>query len=122
MPVLMVFLGGMIGAPLRYLTDRAVQSRHGSVFPLGTFTVNIVGSFVLGALTGAAAAHGLPPSVMPLLGTGLCGGLTTFSTFTFETVRLLEDGSVAEAGLNALGSLLLGLGAAAAGYALLTWL
>jgi CrcB protein len=122
MPVLMVFLGGMIGAPLRYLTDKAVQARHDSVFPLGTFTVNIVGSFVLGALAGAAAGHGLPPSVMLLLGTGLCGGLTTFSTFTFETVRLLEDGSLAEAGLNALGSLLLGLAAAAAGYALLTWL
>lgn len=122
MPVLVVFLGGMIGAPLRYLTDKAIQGRHDSVFPLGTLTVNIMGSFILGALAAATAAHGLPPSVMLLLGTGLCGGLTTFSTFTFETVRLLEDGSLAEAGLNALGSLLLGLAAAAAGYALLTWL
>jgi CrcB protein len=122
MPVLLVFLGGMIGAPLRYLTDKAVQARHDSVFPLGTLTVNVVGSFILGALAGAAAAHGLPSSVMLLLGTGLCGGLTTFSTFSFETVRLLEDGSLAEAGFNALGSLLLGLAAAAAGYVLLTWL
>ncbi|MFF2518521.1 fluoride efflux transporter CrcB [Streptomyces sp. NPDC058086] len=122
MPVLLVFLGGMIGAPLRYLTDKAVQARHDSVFPLGTFTVNVVGSFILGALAGASAAHGLPSSVMLLLGTGLCGGLTTFSTFSFETVRLLEDGSLAEAGLNALGSLLLGLAAAAAGFALLAWL
>lgn len=122
MPVLMVFLGGMIGAPLRYLTDKAVQARHDSVFPVGTLTVNVVGSFILGALAGTAAAHGLPSSVMLLLGTGLCGGLTTFSTFSFETVRLLEDGSLAEAGLNALGSLLLGLAAAAAGYVLLTWL
>ncbi|MFJ6213243.1 fluoride efflux transporter CrcB [Streptomyces sp. NPDC092296] len=120
MALLMVFLGGMLGAPLRYLTDRAVQSRHDSVFPWGTFAVNITGAFVLGALTGAGAAHGLPTDTLLLLGTGVCGGLTTFSTFTFETVRLLEDGSLAEAGLNALGSLLLGLGAAAAGYALLT--
>ena len=122
MPVLLVFLGGMIGAPLRYLTDKAVQARHDSVFPVGTLTVNVVGSLILGALAGAAAAHGLPSSVMLLLGTGLCGGLTTFSTFSFETVRLLEDGSLAEAGLNALGSLLLGLAAAAGGYVLLTWL
>ncbi|AXI76350.1 fluoride efflux transporter CrcB [Peterkaempfera bronchialis] len=120
MPVLMVFLGGMIGAPLRYLTDKAVQARHDSVFPWGTLTVNIAGSFILGSIAGAGAAHGLPADLMLFLGTGICGGLTTFSTFTFETVRLLEDGSLAEAGLNALGSLLLGLGAAAAGYALLT--
>ncbi|HEX5565467.1 MAG TPA: fluoride efflux transporter CrcB [Streptomyces sp.] len=122
MNVLMVLLGGMIGAPLRYLTDKAVQARHDSVLPLGTFTVNITGCFVLGALAAAAAVHGLPPKVLLLLGTGVCGALTTFSTFAFETVRLLEDGSLAEAGLNALGSLLLGLAAATAGYALLTWL
>jgi CrcB protein len=119
MAVLLVFLGGALGAPLRYLVDRAVQARHDSVFPWGTLAVNLVGSFVLGALTGASVAHGLPRDVVLLLGTGLCGGLTTFSTFGYETVRLLEDGSLAEAGLNALGSLLLGLGAAAAGYALL---
>jgi fluoride exporter len=119
-PVLLVFLGGAIGAPLRYLTDKAVQQRHDSVFPWGTLTVNLVGAFVLGALTGAAKAHGLPSDVLLLLGTGVCGGLTTFSTFGYETVRLLEDGSLAEAGLNAVGSLLAGLAAAAAGFALLT--
>ncbi|MFF9768252.1 fluoride efflux transporter CrcB [Streptomyces sp. NPDC014636] len=122
MPVLLVFLGGMLGAPLRYLTDKAIQGRHDSVFPLGTFTVNIAGSLILGALAGAVTAHGLPGGVMLLLGTGVCGALTTFSTFSFETIRLLEDGSLAEAGLNALGSLLVGLGAATAGYAFLTWL
>jgi len=122
MDVLMVLFGGMVGAPLRYLTDKAVQARHDSVFPLGTLTVNLTGSFVMGALAAAAVSHGLPPEVLLLLGTGVCGALTTFSTFAFETVRLLEDGSLAEAGLNALGSLLLGLAAAAAGYALLAWL
>ncbi|MCX4749231.1 fluoride efflux transporter CrcB [Kitasatospora sp. NBC_01287] len=122
MAVLMVFLGGMLGAPLRYLTDKAVQSRHDSVFPWGTFVINISGAFVLGALTGATHAHGLPSDAMLLLGTGLCGALTTFSTFTFETVHLLEDGSLAEAGVNAIGSLIAGIAAAAAGYALLTWL
>ncbi|MGW2960842.1 fluoride efflux transporter CrcB [Streptomyces sp. NPDC001220] len=122
MPVLLVFLGGMLGAPLRYLTDKAIQARHDSVFPLGTFTVNMAGSFILGALAAAVAAHGLPSNVMLLLGTGVCGALTTFSTFSFETVRLLEDGSLTEAGLNAIGSLLVGLAAATAGYALLIWL
>ncbi|MEZ0092889.1 fluoride efflux transporter CrcB [Streptacidiphilus sp. EB129] len=118
MPVLMVFLGGMIGAPARYLADRAVQARHESVFPWGTYAVNIAGAFVLGCLGAATARHGLPSDVGLLLGTGFCGGLTTFSTFSFETVRLLETGSLAEAGLNALGSLATGLAAAAAGYAL----
>ncbi|MFJ9819886.1 fluoride efflux transporter CrcB [Streptomyces sp. NPDC101151] len=122
MSVLLVFLGGMIGAPLRYLTDKAVQAHHDSVFPLGTFTVNIVGSFILGSLAALVAAHALPADILVLLGTGMCGALTTFSTFSFETLRLLEDGSLAEAGLNAIGSLLVGVAAAAAGYALLTWL
>jgi CrcB protein len=113
--VLLVFLGGMVGAPLRYLVDRFVQSRVDSVFPWGTFAVNIAGSLVLGALLGStAAAH---PDVTLLLGTGVCGALTTFSSFGFETMRLLEDGSVLEAGLNALTSVVLGVLAAGAGYA-----
>ncbi|MFJ7280571.1 fluoride efflux transporter CrcB [Kitasatospora sp. NPDC098663] len=120
MAVLMVFLGGILGAPLRYLMDKTVQARHDSVFPWGTFLINVSGAFILGALTGATHAHGLPSNAMLLLGTGICGALTTFSTFTFETVRLLEDGSLAEAGLNAIGSLATGLTAAFAGYSLLT--
>jgi fluoride exporter len=122
MPVLMVFLGGMLGAPLRFLTDKAVQRRHDSVFPWGTLVINISGSFILGALGAASVHHHLPADLSLLLGTGFCGGLTTFSTFSFETVRLMEDGSLAEAGLNAVGSLALGLAAAALGYGLLTWL
>ena len=122
MPVLMVLLGGMVGAPVRFLTDRAVQSRHDSVFPWGTLLINVSGSFILGALAAAAVHHHLPANLGLLLGTGFCGGLTTFSTFSFETVRLMEDGSLAEAGLNAVGSLVLGLAAAALGYGLLSWL
>ncbi|MBC3843315.1 fluoride efflux transporter CrcB [Streptacidiphilus sp. 4-A2] len=122
MPVLMVFLGGMVGAPTRFLADKAVQSRHDSVFPWGTFAINISGAFILGALGAASLHHHLPSDLSLLLGTGFCGGLTTFSTFSFETVRLMEDGSLAEAGLNAVGSLALGLAAAALGFALLTWL
>jgi CrcB protein len=116
--VLMVFLGGAVGAPVRYLTDRAVQSRHDGAFPWGTFTVNIAGSLILGCLAAAGTDHGLPADLGLLLGTGFCGGLTTFSTFSYESVKLFERGSIAAAARNALGSLAAGLAAAALGYAL----
>jgi CrcB protein len=116
MTVLLVFLGGTIGAPVRYLLDRAVQRRHESVFPWGTLTVNLIGCLVLGLLTGAARS--LPADMVVFAGTGMCGAFTTFSTFGYETTRLLEEGSLLEAGLNALVSLLAGVLAAAAGYAL----
>ncbi|GAA1265255.1 putative fluoride ion transporter CrcB 2 [Planotetraspora silvatica] len=112
MTFLLVFLGGAVGAPARYLLDRFIQRRHDSVFPWGTLSVNIIGSFVLGFVTGIQ-----PPGVISaLVGTGFCGGLTTFSTFGFETVRLLEEGSVRAAALNALGSLALGILFALGGY------
>lgn len=117
MTVAMVLLGGAIGAPMRYLTDLLVQSRHDSVFPWGTFTVNILGSLVLG-ITAAVVVDLAPPAwVLALVGTGLCGALTTFSTFGFETVRLLEEGSVLTAAANCVASLAVGLGACAGGYA-----
>ncbi|WP_169983914.1 fluoride efflux transporter CrcB [Microbispora sp. H10836] len=118
MILLLVFLGGVVGAPARYLADRLVQRLHDSVFPWGTLSVNLAGSLVLGLLLGARDGVGLPADVVTLLGTGFCGALTTFSTFGFETVRLLEEGSVLEAALNALGSLVLGVLAAAAGFVL----
>ncbi|MDN3351542.1 fluoride efflux transporter CrcB [Actinomadura sp. DC4] len=120
MMVLLVFLGGTIGAPARYLLDRAVQRRHESVFPWGTLVVNLTGCLILGLLTGAAQS--LPKDLLVFAGTGVCGAFTTFSTFSFETTRLLEEGSLLEAGLNAFVSLLLGFVAAAAGYALTTGL
>ena len=120
MTLLLVLAGGVIGAPLRYLTDLLVQSRHDSVFPWGTFIVNVAGSLVLGLVLGAASTGALPASVVAFVGTGICGALTTFSTFGFETVRLLEEGSIATAVANALGSLGAGLAAGAAGWALIT--
>jgi CrcB protein len=114
---LLVVAGGALGAPLRYVTDLVVQSVHDTVFPWGTFTVNVVGSLVLGAVTGAVAS-GAPSWLIALLGTGLCGALTTFSTFGFETVRLVEDGALLEAALNSVVSLLIGLVACMGGFAL----
>jgi fluoride exporter len=117
MTALLVVLGAMVGAPLRYLTDRAVQSRHDSVFPWGTFGVNVAGSFVLGLLYAAARVHGVSPHVMALAGIGFCGALTTYSTFGYETVRLLEDGSRFYALANVGASLVAGLGSAFCGAA-----
>jgi fluoride exporter len=115
---LAVLAGGMIGAPVRYLVDRAIQARHDTVFPWGTLVVNLSGSAVIGFLIGAQRHLGLPPVVFGLLGTGLCGGLTTFSTFSYETLRLLEDGALGEAGLNVAGSLVAGVLLAWLGYLL----
>jgi CrcB protein len=115
---LLVLLGGMVGAPARYLADRALQARHDSVFPWGTFAVNMAGSLVLGFLLGAQRHLALPASVVLLLGTGFCGGLTTFSTFGYETLRLLEDGAIGEAGVNVAGSLVIGVLAAWLGFRL----
>ncbi len=118
MIILAVLAGGMMGAPTRYLVDRAIQARHDTVFPWGTFAVNMAGCAVIGFLLGAQRHLGLPPAAFALLGTGLCGGLTTFSTFSYETLRLLEDGSFGEAGLNVVGSLVAGVLLAWLGYLL----
>jgi len=115
---LLVIAGAMVGAPLRYLTDRAVQSRHDSVFPWGTFTVNVVGCLILGLVTGAAVVGAASSRTQLLLGTGLCGALTTYSTFSYETLRLAEDGARFHAAANVLASMAVGLGAAFAGAGL----
>ncbi|MFE7563529.1 fluoride efflux transporter CrcB [Kitasatospora sp. NPDC057500] len=115
---LLVVAGALVGAPLRYLTDRAVQSRHDSVFPWGTFVVNVAGSLVLGLVTGAVAAGAASPHVQLLLGTGLCGALTTYSTFSYETLRLAEGGAGRYAVANVAGSIAAGLAAAYAGAGL----
>jgi CrcB protein len=115
---LLVVAGAMVGAPLRYLTDRAVQSRHDSVFPWGTLVVNVAGCLILGLLTGAATAGAAGSRLQLLLGTGLCGALTTYSTFSYETLRLARDGARSYAFLNAAASVAAGLAAAFAGVSL----
>lgn len=110
MTLVAVFFGAALGAPCRYLLDRFVQSRHTSDFPWGTLTVNVAGCFLIGFVVGT--------SWMPLLGVGFCGGLTTYSTFSYETVRLLEQERYRLALLNVVVSVALGVGAAAIGLAL----
>ena len=108
---LLVVAGAMVGAPLRFLTDRFVQSRHDTVFPWGTFAVNAAGSLILGLLAGAVTAGAASAQLQLLIGTGLCGALTTYSTFSYETFRLYENGAKGYAALNVTGSLAAGLGA-----------
>ena len=119
MLIALLLLGGAVGATARYLADGFVQSRSQGVFPWGTFTINVTGSFVLGVVTGAALYHGLGPLPKTAIGTGFCGGYTTFSTFSYETLRLLEEGSFGAASLNAAASVVVGLAAAGLGIALL---
>lgn len=112
MNLLLVIAGAAIGAPLRYLTDRAVQARHDTVFPWGTFTVNVVGSLILGILTGAVTTGGASYQLQLALGTGFSGALTTYSTFSYETLRLVEDDAKFMAIANIVASVAAGLGSA----------
>src|SRR5438067_9683804 len=106
------------GAPARYLIDGWVQDRTGGAFPWGTFVVNVSGCLALGLVTGLGLYHGLGVTSRTAVGTGGIGAYTTFSTFTFETVRLAEEGALDEALRNAAASVLVGLAAAAAGLAI----
>lgn len=118
----MILLGvagaGALGAFTRYLVDGAVAARVGRVFPWGTLVVNVTGTLILGFLTGLVLYHGLRGAPVTLIGVGFCGAYTTFSTFTLETIRLLEEGASVEAALAVLASLAAGLGVAVVGLAL----
>ncbi len=116
MTLLLVMAGAAVGAPSRWLLDQRIQSRHNSAFPWGTLTINVLGSLLLGVvLSVVALGHG-SPEVVALVGTGFCGGFTTFSTFGYETARLVEEGSTRHATVNVVASLGLGLAAAFTGW------
>lgn len=107
-----------LGAPARYLLDGWVQDHTKGAFPWGTFTVNITGCLALGVVAGLGLYLDLGATPQAVLGTGALGAYTTFSTLTFETVRLAEEGALDEAIRNAAASFLIGLAAASAGLAL----
>lgn len=115
MTPLLVVLGALIGAPLRLLADRVAVARRGPGSVLGTLAVNVAGSAVLGVLLGL---RGVPPGVVALVGTGFCGTLTTFSTFGWDVVRLVEERALLRAVAYLGATLVLGLGAAATAYVL----
>ena len=107
-----------MGAPARFVLDRMVAEHVRSDFPWGTVLVNVSGSFLFGLLTGIDLAVHLPTAVKALSGTGFCGAYTTFSTWSFESLRLLEKNELVKAAVNAFMSLAIGLLAAAGGIAL----
>jgi fluoride exporter len=115
--ILAVAACAFAGAVCRYLLDIAVQHHTNSPLPLGTLAVNVSGSVALGFLVGLGLYHGLATTPRTLVGTGFLGAYTTFSTFSYETVRLLEDHAHRDALLNTAASLALGLAGSAAGLA-----
>ncbi len=116
--VVWVGLAGSAGAAARFVVDGTVRSRITLRLPAGTLLINVAGSLLLGLLTGAVIFHHVSATATLVAGTGFCGGFTTFSTASFETVRLLQRGELATAAVN-LGATVGGtLAAAAAGLAL----
>ncbi|HET7601190.1 MAG TPA: fluoride efflux transporter CrcB [Gemmatimonadales bacterium] len=100
MTVWYIALGGAVGSVARFMLGQLVQRGAGVTFPLGTLLINISGSFLLGfILRYSLATPAISPEVRALLTTGFCGGYTTFSTFSYETVALLEDGELGRAAI-----------------------
>lgn len=111
-------LGGSAGAVTRFLADGAIRARWPSDCPWATFAINVSGSLVLGFFTGLALWHGEPSQVQAVVGVGFCGGYTTFSTASVETVRLLQRGRYWAGAGNAFGMLAVTVAAAAGGLGL----
>jgi CrcB protein len=125
MPYLLVGVGGFIGANARFVVARIVGAMFETKFPLGTFVINVSGSFLLGILGTVVALKVMPTSesMRLALGVGFLGAYTTFSTFEFETHALFDDGSWLTATTNLFASLFIGLLAVRAGIVLAkTWL
>ncbi len=114
--IFLVFIGGGIGSVSRYSLSGLVYKIEGSGFPYGTFAVNIIGSFLIGLfLTMSQDRFLISPQFRVFVAIGIIGGFTTFSTFSFETVELLKDGSFTLGLLNIAVTVLLGLTATWAG-------
>jgi fluoride exporter len=115
---LAVGVAGVVGAILRYVADGAVQDRTSGTFPFGTSVVNLCGSAILGVVTGLAWYHGLGHAPRVIVGAGFCGAFTTWSTVSWETLRLAEERASAQAAVHMVGGVAACLAVAGAGLAL----
>jgi fluoride exporter len=114
-----VAIGAALGGAARYYLASAIQQRVGPTFPWGTLVINVSGSLLLGVLMRyALATPSVSAELRAFLTTGFCGGYTTFSTYSYETATLLEDGQYGRAGTYALASVVLALVATFAGFVL----
>ena len=123
MNLLLVFLGGGIGSGLRYWISDLMAQRFGPSFPWGTLTVNVTGSLIIGFFATVTAPDGrwlVPTAARTFFMIGICGGFTTFSSFSLETLNLARDSEWLYAGLNILGSVALCLIAVWLGHVLAT--
>lgn len=113
-------VAGAVGSSARYLVDIAITERTRGALPWGTLAINVTGSFLLGVITALVLDHGFPRNARIVLGVGFCGAYTTFSTLTFETMRLLEEGAGVEALKNVVLTFAAGTVASALGLGLAT--
>jgi len=121
--VIWVGLGGFLGANARYLLGGWIANRFGAVFPYGTYVINVSGSFILGFFLAFAQDRAwVAPGARLLFAVGFVGAYTTFSTFEYESVRLLQDGEMLLGAAYLIGSVLTGGVAAIAGIALGSWI
>ncbi|NYJ75581.1 fluoride efflux transporter CrcB [Allobranchiibius huperziae] len=112
---LLLCVGGGVGAVLRFVVDGLIKARVRTHIPVGTILVNLTGCLALGVLAGLAQRGALGSDALAVLGTGVLGGYTTFSTASFETARLLQDGRRGPALWSGLGTLLGGVALASLG-------
>ncbi len=120
--IVAVCLAGGAGAAIRFVVDGTIRHHTSGTYPWATMIINVTGSLILGLVTGLVLSGLVAHSWQLVIGTGLLGGYTTFSTASVETVRLLEDRRWRAAAVNGPGMLVLCVAAAAGGYALGLWL
>ncbi|NUS35580.1 MAG: fluoride efflux transporter CrcB [Pseudarthrobacter sp.] len=116
--IALVGLAGGLGAGTRFVVDGLIRARLRSALPVATIAINVTGSFLLGLIAGAVIVDAAPPELQAIAGTGFLGGYTTFSTASFETVRLVQSRRTGLALLNGMGTAVLAVAAAAAGLGL----
>lgn len=115
--VVAVFICGGLGTVARYQLDGLIQNHTRRVMPIGTLTINVVGSLILGVLVGLHLRHGLPDTIELAAGTGFCGGFTTFSSLMYESTQLAQEGAYRQAIRMLLLNMILGGFAAELGLA-----